>query len=266
MTNVMTNTPISTGRPQHDYCYRIEFGTVEKVRIEEFRLHKNVADHMIVSSSPVSLDSVRFLPTLSLIASRIAPWVDITAVPWLATRVITEGYGQSSIVYHQDGHDYYPVGGIANCSDTAAVVLILLRFDPPSLAEMLFHELFHVVWYHLSDDAVAVLSSAVSSGPDYDSHYYSCVEERAARLFGAWALARLEGLPAPQVADDLSVEGIFELVYSGALADALIVAGEVPDHEAMMVIRGLVREPVADPTPEPTKGRLQGLKAMFWPW
>lgn len=114
------------------------------------------------------------------------------------------------------------------------------------------HEIFHHLWSgQLSDSAREVLSAAVSEGAQWPGNYYDSVSERTARLFQSWAWSRLEGMPraANEHGDALTVDWLFEWIWSGKLADSAIRNGLVPHAEALRIRRGL--QPLPPPEPEP---------------
>ncbi len=245
-SGVLLERPTYARRPHHDVVYAFIGGRVGSAPLARYRLPASLRSDTLVTPESADTDGLAILPQLALHAERIAPWLSVHVVPKLLTkRRENDDFGRGVGFFDVDGVDYSGAGGLA-CYDQR---LVLLAFAGPTrLASALVHELFHHLWhFHLSEAARDVLSSAVARGAAWPGDYFGSVVERTARLFESWAWARLEGMPCRD-AVPMTVEGIFEWIWSGGLADHQIQHGMVPDAEALRVRRGL---PALLAPPEP---------------
>ena len=248
-TGVLLEYPIWVGGPQrHDVVYGFVGGRVGTAPLARYRLPEGLRGGTLIAPGAANGDGLSMLPELAVIADRLAPWVAVHVVPQILRRRRQEyDFGRASGCYEVEGETYTVAGGTAFYDDR----LILLEWSHPTrMASLLCHELFHILWYdHLSDAAIELLTKTVAYGAAWPGNYFGSTSERVARLFESWATARMEGLPPPPDSDGLSVLGIFELIWSGGLADHQIVRGLVPGHDALMRRRGL--QPLPPPKPEP---------------
>lgn len=236
-TGVLLERPRYHGMPRHDVVYGLVGGRVGSAPLTKYRLPASLRDDTLIAPGPTNQDGLAMLPALAQIADRIAPWVPVHVVPQIL-RKRQEGYdfARSEGSYEVDGVLYACSGGVAYNNEG----LVLLQSGCPAwMAHSLCHEIFHIMWFsHLSDAAVDVLTEAVGGGIAWPSDYYVSVVERVARLFESWAWARLEGMPNANPVP-MTVEGIFDWIWSGGLADHQIQLGLVPGAEALCERRGL---------------------------
>ncbi|MGI4850676.1 MAG: hypothetical protein ACRYGR_01880, partial [Janthinobacterium lividum] len=233
--------------------------------LARYRLPARVREDTLIAPSSTNADGLLMLPMLAEIADRVAPWVAVHIVPRIL-RKRTQGndFARAEGSYEIEGELYAESGGLACYGER----LVLLQSGGPTwLFHSLCHELFHHLWNrHLSDAACDVLTAAVARGADWPGVYYASVPERVARLFEAWAWARIEGMPANPNADFWTVEGLFEWVWEGGLADHQIVRGLVRGHEDLMRRRNLQPLPPPEPKPLPAPPPRPSLGDVVTDW
>ena len=104
----------------------------------------------------------------------------------------------------------------------------------------------------LNERAKAVIADAAAEGIDWPGNYLDNVVERTARLFSEWAGARLHGHRPFIAHGQMTVDSLFEEIWSGELANAVILAELVPDARALAKRRGLTW-PTPKPVPAPVR-------------
>ncbi len=251
----------------HDVVYALIGGRVGSAPLARYRLPKSLRGSTLVAPEYGDTDGLAMLPQLAVHADRIAPWLAVHIVPKLLTRRRDgDDFGRASGYFDVEGGRYSSAGGLA-CYDERLV--LIASATPTKMSSILFHEIFHHCWhFHLSDAARYVLKAAVAQGADWPGDYYGSVAERTARLFESWAWARMEGMPnaAPV---PMTVEGIFDLIWSGQLADDQIQHGLVDGHEALRIRRGLPALPPSKPEvvePEPTSAQHARIDDVVCDW
>ena len=242
------------GSKRHDVVYGLVRGQVGTAPLAKYRLPTSMRGDKLIAPSVSNEDGLAVLPQLAKIADRIAPWLPIHIVPQiLKKRSEGNDFARCEGSYEVDGDFYSSPGGLA-CSERA---MVLLAFgNPVWMTHSMLHEIFHQLERRLSDAAREVLAWAVADGQDWPGGYYPSQSERMARLFEAWAWSRVEGMPPVSDADEMSIDGIFELIWSGGLADHQIIHGFVPDAAVHAARRGLeLLPPPAPPPPGPAPVR-----------
>ncbi len=244
-TGVLLERPTYQRPPHHDVVYALMGGRVGTAPLARYRLPKSLRAHTLVVPDSGDADTQARLPELAALADRIAPWVAVHLVPRiLSRRNGDDDYGRHAGHYDVDSVHYSAVGGLA-CYDEQ--LILLNSAGPTAVTTTLCHELMHFMWHRLSDAAQAVLKEAVDDGADWPGNYFGNTEERVARMFEKWSSARVEGMPH-RGAVIMTPEGIFEHIWSGALADHQIQLGLVPNHETLRIRRSLPELP--PPVPE----------------
>ena len=244
---MLLEKPEYQGLLQHDVVYGFVNGLVGSAPLARYRLPSGLREHHLIAPSCTHDDGLLALPQLAAISHRIAPWLAVHVVPTILCQE-REGddFGRAQGKYVIDGARYSTASGLA-CYDDRLVLMVCSK--PMAMASTLFHEIFHHIWHsHLSDAARDLLTAAVAQGAAWPGKYYDSVTERTARLFQAWAWSRLEGLPqVEEEAEGLTINGIFEMIWTGELADHQIQHGLVDGHEALRVRRGLPALPPTEP-------------------
>ena len=254
------------GSKRHDVVYGLVQGRVGTAPLARYRLPSCMRGDTLIAPGPANGDGLAMLPRLAEIADRIAPWMPIHIVPRILTkRLDGDDFLRCDGSYEVEGDLYSTPGGLA-CRTRE---LVLLMFASPVwMAYSMMHEIFHHLERRLSDEAREVLASAVAEGEAWPGGYYTSRTERVARLFEAWAWSRIEGMPANADADLMTVEGLFEFIWSGGLADHQIVRDLVPDAAVHAARRGLeILPPPAPELPLPTPVRERQADPLTdWLW
>ena len=250
-TGVSLVAAVAVPRTTHDTVYSIQGGRVASVPLARYRLPEFAREHALVAADGGNSEARAVLPLLAEVADRMAPWVSVHVVPrTLSPRdeCDREAGGPRYVV---DGGSYSSVGGLAFCENA---FVLMSAHNPVGALDTLCHELLHVLWRkHLNADERAVLSAAVSRGAAWPGDYYGSTEERVARLFAHWCSSFAEGQPArPLPPGGISVDSVFHAIWSGALADEVLLADGVPDAAAHRARRGLTM-PAATATPAPAR-------------
>lgn len=254
--------------PRHDVVYALTGGRVGSAPLARYKLPTSLRGDYLIAPAATHEDGLLSLPQLAVIADRVAPWLAVHVVPEILCGIRPgNDFGRSQGKTIVEGRLYGTALGLA-CYDQRLILLVCVL--PPKMAATLMHEIFHHLWvHHLSDDARSVLSAAVADGAEWPGTYLDSVSERTARLFQAWAWARMEGMPSVEESSTgLTVNGIFEEIWSGGLADHQIVRGLVPNAEALRVRRGLPElvSPAPEPDIQPVPERSARIDDMLCDW
>jgi hypothetical protein len=243
-TGTLAAWPRRVGGRLPPVVHALRGGRVGTCPLDRYRLPKACRDLAVVVPGDLRADTAEVLPLLAEIADRVAPWVEVHIVPAFLRVASDSDIAADFPHYVAACRRYSCYGGTAFKEHD---FILLASCGPTGMLQILAHELLHMMWQHLSDEAINVLTDAVANGLAWPGDYLANTEERVARMFEAWVWGFAEGMPPRLIRDRLSVDGIFDAIWSGSLADGLIRSGDVEVPEAVKRRRGLLPKPVAVP-------------------
>jgi hypothetical protein len=269
-TGVLLETPTYHRLDRHDVVYGLKSGRVGTAPLARYRLPAGLRGTVLVAPAATNDDGLAILPALAALADRMLPWCPVNVLPNVLGAVVDgDDFARAQGSYEVEGRLYKGCGGLA-CSGENLILLV--SASSTALADALCHEIMHMLWRgHLSEAAIAVLSTAVHTGIDWPGAYFSeNIEEKVCRLSSAWCVERLEGSPAPAwAAAGMSVESIFGAIWTGDLARAQLLADAVPGGDAVRRRLGLVLPPPSAPAPLQGRAPIDvmvdaGFSAIAW--
>ena len=269
-TGVLLERPTYRGLDRHDVVYALRDGRVGTCPLARYRLPEAVRGRVAIIPGSTDTDGLAMLPTLALIADRMAPWLDVHVVPAILRKDFDDDFGRSEGSYDIGGTRYRGAGGLALHDDD----LILLQSGYPTwMAHSLCHEVMHKLWRCvLSDAARAILTAAVEDGMTWPGGYYGDIEERVCRLFQSYCWRRMEAegptSAGPRTSlQEMTADSLLAWIWEGTLADLAIGNGWVDASPELKAARGLVvAAPKTPPTPLLVVAARAAWKAVVWLW
>lgn len=246
--------------PNHDVVYALRGGRVGRCPLGRYRLPESLRGRLLVAPEATNTEGIAMLPALAEVADRMAPWLEVHVPPNLLRRCPQgDAFGHGRGHYEVEGIRYSGLGGYMPRDEQ---VVFVVAGGPVWMAHCLCHEIMHhMLDHHLSDAAKAVLLTAVWTGAKWQNEYDASNVERICRAFEHWCAHRLEGgAPTQDAPGEMTMDSIFEEIWSGQLADERIRSGDVSVTRNVLARRGLL------PPPPPRPGLGDRLATAAWRW